>query len=136
MTKTIKRNKGRIFIGTALGLIMLLGVTAFRQGQAETMTTRTIELEARDMAFYLKNKPELGNPEIKLTLGQPVKLLLHNDESGKTLHCLNILGMPVRTAADLRPGSSVTLNFTPTKKGVFPYSCNLHEGMSGLMRVE
>ena len=65
-----------------------------------------------------------------------MKLVVRNEERGKTLHCFTIAGLDVRTTMDLEAGESEELIFTPKRRGDFAYTCMLHPMMTGKVIVE
>jgi plastocyanin len=76
------------------------------------------------------------NPTLTLRKGEPVKLVLRNDDPGTLLHCFVIPGLNVKTTESLAGGESEILLFTPRERGGYVYACLLHPAMAGKLVVE
>jgi FtsP/CotA-like multicopper oxidase with cupredoxin domain len=104
--------------------------------QRPTPQPREIVLISRDVSFWVAERPQEPNPPLRLTRGQPVKLILRNEEPDKVLHCFTIGGLDVKSTRNLAGGESETLAFTPTQSGTFTYACLMHPMMAGKVVVE
>jgi len=112
----------RKFLGFMLVAFVISGGLLLVSGALEIKDSkppRQIELVARQMAF------NTSNPTIILKLGEPVVILVKNDDPGM-LHDLVIEGLNVETSTTLKYGQSETLKFTPTQTGRFEYYCSYH----------
>jgi plastocyanin len=116
--------------------VLTLAVVAFSGSRGRASQPREIVLVAKSIAFYLPNQPDKPNPTVTLKKGEPVKLVVRNEEPGRVLHCFTISGLNVKTSEDLSAGQSENLTFTPKKKGTFPYACLMHPSMTGKLVVE
>jgi plastocyanin len=125
-----------MFMAGFLAGVLTLAVLAFSGTRQQDQAAREVVLAAKGIAFYLPDQPDQPNPVLTLKKGQPVKLVVRNDEPGKVLHCFTITGLNVKTSDDLATGQSETLTFTPKKKGTFAYACLLHPSMTGKLVVE
>ena len=118
----------------AIPLAVLLGLAA--RNPSAPAGPQEVTLIAREVVFYLADRPGEPNPALRLTRGRPVKLTLRNDEPGKVLHCFTIGGLDVKTTRDLETGESEVLTFTPTESGTFAYACLMHQNMAGTVIVQ
>ncbi|MCI0531492.1 MAG: cupredoxin domain-containing protein [candidate division Zixibacteria bacterium] len=112
----------RKFLGFMLVVFVISGGLLLVSGALEikdAKSLRQIELVARNMAY------NADNPTIVLKLGEPVVILVKNNDPGM-LHDLVIEGLDVETSAALKYGQSEVLEFTPTKTGRFEYYCSYH----------
>jgi len=125
-----------MFLAGFIAGVLTLTVVAFAGSKQRTVPPREVVLVAKSIAFYLPDQPGKPNPTVTLKKGEPVKLVVRNDEPGKVLHCFTITGLNVKTSEDLATGQSETLNFTPKKKGTFAYACLLHPSMTGKLVVQ
>ena len=134
--KQIIQNHGfKVFLTGFITGLLTLAVVAFN-GRREKSEPREIVLVANAIEFYVENRPQEPNPTLRLKAGQPVKLVVRNDEPGKVLHCFTTGALGVKTTGSLAAGESETLQFTPRKKGTFVYACLLHGSMAGKLVVE
>ena len=88
---------------------------------------REIHITAKNFAFT----PD----EITLKKGEPVVLVLSSQDRK---HGFSLRGFGIR--ADVNPGGSARLRFTPNKTGKFTFSCDIfcgegHEDMTGTVVV-
>lgn len=120
--------------GLAVGMIAS-AVMAFSQKQAPAAQPREVIIVARETAFHEASQPRGANPTLVFKKGQPVKLVVRNEERGQVLHCFIIGGLNVKTSRSLAGGESEALPFTPKQKGDFVYACLMHPGMSGKVIV-
>jgi plastocyanin len=125
----------KIFLGGFLAGVLTLAVVAFNL-QRENLALREIVLVANDVEFYLEGRPQETNPTLRLKAGQPIKLVIRNEEPEKVLHCFNTGDLGVKTTGSIAGGESQALHFTPKKKGTFVYACLLHANMAGRLVVE
>jgi plastocyanin len=125
----------KLFLAGFAAGVLTLAVVAFN-GSREKAPPREIVLVTDDLAFYEAGQLDRPNPTLQLKVGQPVKLVIRNEEPGKVLHCFNTGGLGVKTTGSLATGESETLTFTPRKKGTFVYACLLHGSMAGKLVVE
>lgn len=136
MSKKIKKHGMRALLAAlAVGLFTLTAL-AFSARPDPRDTPREIVLVARDVAFDLPGRPGEVNPTIRLNKGEPVRLILRNEEPGRVLHCFTISGLNVKTSRDLAKGESEVLTFTPRVRGTFAYACLMHPMMVGKVVVE
>ncbi len=136
MTQMIKNHGGKMFAAGVVAGVVAFTVMAFSMDRLPKHSVREIVLIAKDVSFRLADQPDESNPPLRLKKGEPVKLILRNDEPGKVLHCFTIGGLNVKTTRDLATGESETLTFTPTQKGAFAYACLMHPMMTGKVVVE
>lgn len=125
-----------MFLAGFLAGVLTLAAVAFRAAKSSDRPPRELVLVGRSIAFYLSDQPDTPNPTLFLKKGEPVRLVIRNDEPGRVLHCFTITGLGVKTSSDLAPRQSETLTFTPKKKGVYAYACLLHPSMTGTLVVE
>ncbi len=136
MKKLIKNHGGKMFLTGFLAGVVVFALTAFSFGKSKPVVPREIVLIASETAFYLPDQRDKPNPPITLKKGQPVKLVLRNEDPEKVLHCFTITGLNVKTAGSIAGGESETLSFTPKKKGTFAYACLMHPSMVGKLVIE
>lgn len=135
MSKKIKMYGMKLLIPVLVVCVCALSALAMTIGRAPGAKTREIVMVTRDVAFEVPG--QLGaNPTLQLKKGQPVRLILRNDEPEKILHCFTIGGLGVKTTKDLATGESETLVFTPLERGTFTYACLMHPMMAGKIVVE
>ncbi|HSH96213.1 MAG TPA: cupredoxin domain-containing protein [Roseimicrobium sp.] len=129
------QTRKRWFLVAAGVAVVLTIVFAAAWKQPATGATQEIVLFAKDSTFRLAASPDEPNPELRLTKGNPVKLIIRNDEPEKVLHCFTISGMDVSTSRDLSTGESESLSFTPDEVGTYAYACLMHPSMIGKIVV-
>ncbi|MCS7173917.1 MAG: cupredoxin domain-containing protein [Armatimonadetes bacterium] len=112
-----------VFLGTG-GLILALTL-----GGIAGTAPASIKVIAKEFAFEPK--------EIKVKVGQPVKLVLEN--KGVIEHDIVIEKLNVKTEA-LKPGKSGEVTFTPKSKGRYLIYCSVpghkEAGMVGTLMVQ
>jgi plastocyanin len=136
MTDLIKGNGRKMFAtGFAAG-VTVLAVMAFTWSQPATAPPRELVLLAKEITFLDAAQPGETNPTLALKKGEPVKLIVRNEETGQVLHCFTIGGLGVKTSRSLSAGESEELTFTPKRKGTFAYACLMHPGMGGKIVVQ
>ena len=108
-----------VFLGLAGALVIL---EAFEKPQGEIREVREIVLVARKMAY------NTDNPPLTLKVGQPVRLIIINEDKGM-LHDFVIEELDISTSGPLEFGRSEVINFVPTKKGKYEYFCSYHAKM-------
>ena len=113
---------GAFFIGAAImaGLAFYVGANAFT-------AERELQITAKKFAFT----PDT----ITLKKGEPVLLVLSSQDHR---HGFNLRAFGIR--ADVNPGESTRIRFTPNKTGKFSFSCDVfcgegHEDMTGTVVV-
>jgi uncharacterized cupredoxin-like copper-binding protein len=104
-------------------------VLALALGGLAGTAPQPIKVVAKEFAFEPK--------EIKVKVGQPVKLILEN--KGVIEHDLVIEKLNAKTQP-LKPGKTAELTFTPKAKGRYPIVCSVpghkEAGMTGTLVVE
>jgi hypothetical protein len=135
MKQLMQTQAFKVFCAGFIAGVLTLTVVAFNL-QREKAPLREIVLVANAVEFYLEGQPEQTNPTLRLKAGQPIKLVIRNEEPGKVLHCFNTGDLGVKTTGSLAGGESEALLFTPKKKGTFVYACLLHATMAGKLVVE
>lgn len=137
MTQMIRKHGGKMFAAGFVAGTLAFTVMAFNLGHGPAAPVpRTIVLVAKDSVFRLAEQSDKPNPPLKLKRGEPVRLIIRNDEPGEVLHCFRIGALDVKTSRDLATGETETLSFTPTRKGTFAYACLMHPAMSGQVVVQ
>jgi plastocyanin len=136
MTQLIIRHKHKFLTAVMLACVAALVLIKVNSSSGGSEEPRTIVLGAREIAFYIDGQPEQANPDLRLKAGQPVNLVIRNDEPEKVLHCFIIGGLNVKTHTNLETGQSETLTFTPDDSGTFTYACLMHPAMAGRVIVE
>lgn len=127
-------------------LVAAVAVTGC-SGSGKTGEPRTVEIQAGNMLFVTR--------EISLEKGQPVKLVLKNQDI--QLHDFSIDKIPAKVkdedggSHDMRgkmpdlhlsaeAGKAATVEFTPTAKGTYNFYCTVaghrEAGMQGTLVVE
>jgi heme/copper-type cytochrome/quinol oxidase subunit 2 len=136
MATLIRNHGGKMFLAGFVAGLLTLGVMAFSGTKPSDRPPREVVLLGRSIAFYLPDQPDKPNPTLTFKKGEPVRLIIRNDEPGRVLHCFTITGLNVKTSSDLAAGQTETLSFTPKQKGTFAYACLLHPSMTGKLVVE
>jgi FtsP/CotA-like multicopper oxidase with cupredoxin domain len=136
MKELIKNHGGKMFLAGFLAGVLMFALMAFSFGKPKSNPPREIVLITSETAFFLPDQRDKPNPPITLKKGQPVKLVLRNEDPEKVLHCFTITGLNVKTAGSIAGGESETLTFTPRKKGTFAYACLMHTSMVGKLVIE
>jgi cytochrome c oxidase subunit II len=120
--------KGRVLIVGALfiGATIISGLSLYVRANA-LPAEREIHITAKNFAFT----PDT----IRLKKGEPVVLVLSSQDRK---HGFSLRGFGIR--ADVNPGGSARLRFTPNKTGKFTFSCDIfcgegHEEMTGTVIV-
>ena len=88
---------------------------------------KVIKLTAKKFAF----SPD----EITITKGEPIVLVISSED---VKHGFNLPDFGIR--ADIKPGATARISFTPDKAGRFTFACDVfcgsgHEDMSGTLTV-
>ena len=136
MSRFIRRHRTWLLPLVLVVVVLSTAVPALSLRQRPAMQPQEIVLLARDVSFWLPERPQEPNPSLHLTRGKPVKLMLRNDEPDKILHCFTIGGLDVKSTHNLASGESEVLAFTPTTSGTFTYACLMHPMMAGKIVVE
>jgi heme/copper-type cytochrome/quinol oxidase subunit 2 len=136
MSRFIRTNKSWLLPLVLVAVVLSVAVPAWSRRDRTPARPREIVLLARDVSFWVVDRPQEPNPSLRLVRGQPVKLILRNDEPEKILHCFTIGGLDVKSSRDLAAGESETLVFTPNQSGTFTYACLMHPLMAGRVVVE
>ena len=134
MSAFIQTNKRWFLMVGGLAVVLTIVVAAGWK-QPAGGAAQEIVLVAKDSTFRLAASPDEPNPDVQLTKGNPVKLIIRNDEPEKVLHCFTIAGMDISTSRDLSTGESEALSFTPDETGTFAYACLMHPSMMGKIVV-
>ena len=120
--------KKRVLIGGALfvGAAIILGLAFYVRANALT-PEREIHITAKKFDFT----PDT----ITLKKGEPVLLVVSSQDRK---HGFNLRAFGIR--ADVNPGESARIRFTPDKTGKFTFSCDVfcgegHEDMTGTVVV-
>ena len=128
MTRTTIALAGML-AGIACGGAALHGASdGGGNGGGATENAVTIKLEASRWSY--------SPSTVSLQRGVPVKLELTSND---VHHGFNVPGLGLR--ADIMPGETTTLNFTPKKAGTFLFHCDYycgsgHEEMTGQIIVQ
>jgi heme/copper-type cytochrome/quinol oxidase subunit 2 len=117
-----------LVLGTVITIIGILGIENYRRS-----SEYTVELIAR--------ATEHGNwypSTIKLAYGKPAKILIRNIDVVSHGFALPDFEIAVQ---EIKAGESTVIEFTPTKRGTFPFMCtiwcsNRHMEMRGQLIVE
>ena len=122
------QRKKRVLIGGALfvSAAIILGLAFYVRANA-LPAEREIHLTAKKFEFT----PDT----ITLKKGEPVVLVVSSQDRK---HGFNLRAFGIR--ADVNPGESARIRFTPDKTGKFTFSCDVfcgegHEDMTGTMVV-
>jgi len=120
--------KKRVLIAGALFMsaTIISGLALYVRANALT-PEREIHITAKNFTFT----PDT----ITLKKGEPVVLVLSSQDRK---HGFSMRGFGIR--ADINPGGSAHIRFTPNKTGTFTFSCDVfcgegHEDMTGTMVV-
>ncbi len=96
-----------------------------------TTATTTITLIAKDTRF------NATNPTIHLKVGQTVKFIIINQESGSMPHSLYIKEIPSASTSTITPGQTANFTVTFSTGGNYTYACAVHPGiMDGKIVVQ
>ena len=106
----------------AVALVAILTVVAKPRSES-----RTIEVTARDMTFYVAGVTE-GNPEIRLARGETVRIVFRNEDTGLT-HDLVVPGLGATIEAISGQGSASVVLRAPERPGRYDYLCTPHARM-------
>jgi cytochrome c oxidase subunit 2 len=128
MEDNLMHRKKRVLIGGALfvGAAIILGLAFYVRANALT-PEREIHITAKKFDFT----PDT----ITLKKGEPVLLVVSSQDRK---HGFNLRAFGIR--ADVNPGESARIRFTPDKTGKFTFSCDVfcgegHEDMTGTVVV-
>lgn len=135
LIRSLYHRPGVLLVPIAVLLVLAvigLSVGARARSQPET---RTITLEVRDMAFFLPDD-ETPNPRLKVRRGEEVKLVLYNQDPGRS-HDLNVESLDLATRMLRAVGESAELTLhAPAEPGEHAYVCSLHtQMMRGVLEV-
>jgi heme/copper-type cytochrome/quinol oxidase subunit 2 len=136
MSRLIKTHKTGFIAAVLAVAVILVAIVAVMSLRQRPLPAQEVALSARDVSFWLPDRPGQPNPPLHLTRGRPVRLTLRNDEPDKVLHCFTIGAMAVKSSRDLATGESELLTFTPSEAGTFAYACLMHPSMAGQIVVE
>jgi cytochrome c oxidase subunit 2 len=120
------RPKKRVLFGMSLALVVFVAVF---------FTSSSMAQEAKQVIKVSAKKFEYSPSQITVKKGVPVVLEL---TSLDRLHGFDCPGLGIR--ADINPGKTTTLEFTPTTAGTFPFHCDNfcgtgHDKMKGTIIV-
>ena len=114
----------RVSIRAVITLAAVLIVAALLPVTSKT-PSREISLVARGMAFYLEGDPNTPNPTIRVSPGETVRLVLHNQDRGMT----HDFAVPALDEAldpiDWDETEDVTFD-VPETPGAYEYLCRPH----------
>lgn len=119
MTKTMMT----VLMACAAIVVAVCSIAASSRPSAE----RVIKVTAK--------KFEFAPAEITVRRGEPITLEISSED---VRHGFTLPDFGIR--ADIKPGAPHRVSFTPDKKGVFTFSCDVfcgegHEEMSGTLKV-
>lgn len=134
MTETIRRHRGKLAALVLAGAALWIAAAGLRAGNAYDGPPYEQVLVMRGIAFQAGGSGP-PNPALELRRGQPVRLVIRNQEPGAVLHCFTIPGLGVKTSGSLVAGESEVLEFVPRSRGTYSYACLLHPGMTGKIVV-
>jgi plastocyanin len=132
---TARAKNGMFVTGVTIAVVavaaMLLPMVA-----SSNEDVRTIEIVARDMAFYVDDG-QSPNPAITLRAGERVRIHLRNQDAGMR-HDFVIKAWTVSTKLLEDRGEEDVVEFrVPEERGTHQYTCTPHtKMMSGTIRVE
>jgi plastocyanin len=109
--------------------VLLVGLGALAGAPrivAPPKAVHEITLVARGMAFTLEGL-ETENPEIRVTVGQHVRIRFRNEDPGVD-HVLSLPGLNLRSEV-VKPGQQAYLELVPKTPGRTSYECTLHSRM-------
>ncbi len=123
MTNDLEKRRALLHAGAA-AMLLAGGLAAFPARPQD----RVVRITARKFVFLPR--------ELTLKKGEPVVLELTTADVVMGFNCPD-LGV----RADIIPGQTARLRFTPDKAGTFDFLCDIfcgegHEGMSGKLKVE
>lgn len=78
--------------------------------------------------IILANSPEMGNwnpPEVNLILGEPIRFKIRNVDTVTHGFSIPELGIGINETIEIKAGHVAFIDFTPTKKGTFLYTCTV-----------
>src|SRR6266550_6289 len=113
--------KKRVLIAGALFVTatITLGLALYVRANA-LPTVRAHTLPAEREIHITAKKFEFAPDTIRLKKGEPVVLVLSSEDRK---HGFNLRGFGIR--ADIKPGETARLGFTPNKTGKFTFSCDV-----------
>jgi cytochrome c oxidase subunit 2 len=124
----LMKRKRRVLVASALfvGATIISGLSLYVRANA-LAPEREIHITAKKFAFT----PDT----ITLKKGEPVVLVVSSQDRK---HGFSLRGFGIR--ADVNPGQSARIRFTPNKTGKFTFSCDVfcgdgHEDMTGTLVV-
>lgn len=123
-------------VAVALGTAGVVGIVAMLTAVAAPVAApRTIELTARDMAYYVTGTLE-PNPEIRVKAGESVRIVLRNEQAGVS-HDFVVESLGVAIDPIPGEGSDSVLIRVPATRGIHHYVCTPHsQMMRGRLIVE
>ena len=121
------RKKRVLIAGALLMSVMIISVLA--------LYVRANALQAEREIHITAKKFEFTPDTITLKKGEPVVLVVSSQDRK---HGFNLRAFGIR--ADVNPGGTARIRFTPDKTGKFTFSCDVfcgdgHEDMTGTMVV-
>lgn len=123
-------------VAVALGSAGVVGLVAILAAVAAPVAgPRTIELTARDMAYYVTGTLE-PNPEIRVKAGESIRIVLRNEQAGVS-HDFVVESLGVSIDPIPGEGSDSVLIRVPGERGIHQYVCTPHSlMMRGRLIVE
>ena len=123
MSRELERRRALLHAASA-ALLLAGGFAAFPARPQE----RVVKITARKFVFLPR--------EVTLKKGQPVILEFTTADVVMGFNCPEF-----NVRADIIPGQTARVRFTPDKAGAFIFLCDIfcgegHEGMSGMLKVE
>lgn len=132
---TVRRKYG-VFVTAIGGAIIALVLTMWTPNASSEVSIRTIDVVARDMAFYVNGSPE-PNPEITVRAGEHVRIRVTNEDAGMR-HDFTIKAWTIATKMLAERGQEDVVDLhVPAERGTQTYQCTPHpKMMTGTIRVE
>lgn len=128
-----KRLVGRLLVVLTIG-VAVTSILFHNQAQESSRPYR-ITLIAMGMAFTLRDRPNVRNPELVLPSNRLVEIEIRNEDTGAD-HNLTIDALDVKTPI-LSPGELAVLRFVVPESKILAYYCILHPvTMRGQIRAE
>jgi hypothetical protein len=106
MIQPLKRPGHKRFTAPLVFGVAVFAALAFAACESRNVQQREIVLITREVAFRSPDQPGQTNPVLTLRKGEPVKLVLRNEEISSVLHCFIITGLGIKTTRSLQAGES------------------------------
>jgi uncharacterized protein len=130
---SVFKNKAKLFFATAGLAVIVLGIVninnagrivfASNDSAAETFAPAKLEEQVLKAQFWPRPNPDMEPYDFKVQVNQPVRMEVYANDNG--VGCMSTIMIPglYNTPQLFEKGKTVTMKFTPKKRGTYTIAC-------------